>query len=78
MPEQKKVKYYVRVCLADADSCDECKKHDGDMWRTLKEMLADWPFIGSDCRQGKRCRCDAVAVYQDEGTVTSNVPEKRR
>jgi len=72
MPVEKKIKYYVFVCIGDADSCEECKKLNGNMWEPGDRGIPSIPL--KKCKSKNGCWCDVVAVYDDEGAVTSNVP----
>jgi hypothetical protein len=76
MSEPKKIKYFVFVCACDADSCEECKKLDGKMWKPGSRDALSVPV--KKCKSKEGCRCDYVAVYTEEGTVTSNVPGERK
>ncbi|MGA3326922.1 MAG: hypothetical protein ABSF45_20865 [Terriglobia bacterium] len=73
---QGNVKYFVLVCLGDVDSCEECKKHNGDMWEPGSRETPSFPL--KHCKSKEGCRCEPVAVYADEGTVTSNVPKEQK
>ncbi len=76
MLPQKKIKYFVFICMADADSCEECKKLDGHMWKPGSPEAIPVPV--KHCKSKEGCRCDWVWVYEGEGTVTSNVQEKQK
>lgn len=69
MSAPKKIKYYVFVCASDADSCEECKKLDGFMWEPGSRDAISVPV--KNCKSKNGCWCDAVAVYDEEGTVQS-------
>ncbi len=67
MRAQKKIKYFVFVCACDADSCEDCKKLNGTMWRPGSPDAISVPV--KNCKSKNGCWCDAVAVYEEEGTV---------
>jgi hypothetical protein len=61
---------YIRTEADDDRVCAVCKKADEDdvHWEFLDEI--DWQ-PGDDCEGGDLCRGQLVAVFADEGTVTS-------
>jgi hypothetical protein len=67
--EQKKIKYSVFVCMADADSCEECKNLNGNMWKPDSRNPPSFPV--KNCKSKAGCRCEPVDVYEDEGTIQS-------
>lgn len=64
------IAYYYRSEADDDRVCEVCKKADEDntRWESLDEV--DWQ-PGDDCEGGDLCRGQLVAVFADEGKVTS-------
>lgn len=59
---------YVRTEADDANTCEVCDAQDGTEWTSLDEI--DWQ-PGDDCLGGDLCRGQILAVFADEGKVTS-------
>jgi len=60
---------YIRTEADDDRVCEVCNAADGTEWESLDEV--DWQ-PGDDCEGGDLCRGQLVAVFADEGTVTSD------
>ena len=59
---------YIRTEADDDRTCEICNAADGTEWNSLDEI--DWQ-PGDDCLGGDLCRGQIVAVFADEGKVTT-------
>jgi hypothetical protein len=50
--------------VLDGGTCDQCRPHDGERYRTLEDAYKVLPNFGPnpECRGGWRCRCRLVPV----------------
>lgn len=63
-----RINCYVWTSCMDKDTCSACQGMDGKEWKRKKD-IAPTPHPGCTSLEG--CRCQIVAVFEDEGKVTT-------